>query len=820
MNILLQGLQTLLLCSALIVMVYIPDKFVGMKSGYRWRKVLWLVLAIRLLMPVSILPEGPGTVLPQVELKVSLSDMNSASYFANLEKTEKDGLLTETENTAVTQNAEAQAEEVTETENFLSQESVTPVRGISLLQLLLIGWAGGAVAALFIRLVQYRVLKKGCLEKASVCTDKDVLTLCNSIRREMNLRGRIAVMQGEDIKSPMVLGYFRKILLLPDKKYEKYNLEIIVRHELQHIKTGDLWYKLLMVVVCDVYWFNPVLQLMKKMAFQDVEYVCDERVTAKMNPAQKAEYGNAILETVAGRKEKGMSFTTKFAANKKQVKNRLENIFSGHNRKAGITMFTTLLLMLVLGTACVSVQPKENNATGADVQNTQENKAGQELPDDTGNGSEEDSVGQDVSGQQSFAVDAYILSEEEVLKEFEANYPQYAVEKVEDFDYASVVDGTGEMPVMWEANSNQVLALGHTGMVADLTDVLEQRGWLSQMNDSVRQYLADDEGHIYGIPDSLYAFGVVCNTELFEQAGLVDESGMPMLPGTWEEAARTAGIIKEKTGQAGLCLMTADMAGAWQFVNIAWSFGATDLCVANQDGTYTAHLDSKGAIEAMEFVKSLKWKYDALTEFPEKENYTTGYEHIGNGTAGMYISASDALYLPGMYGLEPDKIAFIAMPAGPGGEQYTMLDGGIIVFSAEATAEEIDAGLTMIEMMGMSPILNDAAKKHIDARIGDALNNNAPAIAEIPIWKNSERNKYESEILKQKSNVDMNLYQSFYDAVNVPGSLKVCDMPWLSAMYGELTTVLQAVVSDENADVAELMRQANNNYQNVLDTDK
>ena len=93
-------------------------------------------------------------------------------------------------------------------------------------------------------------------------------------------------------------------------------------------------------------------------------------------------------------------------------------------------------------------------------------------------------------------------------------------------------------------------------------------------------------------------------------------------------------------------------------------------------------------------------------------------------------------------------------------------------------------------------------------------------IAEIPIWKNSERNKYESEMLKQKSNADMKLYQSFYDAVNEPGSLRVCDMPWLSAMYGELTTVLQAVVSDENADVAELMRRANNNYQSVLDSEK
>ncbi len=44
-------------------------------------------------------------------------------------------------------------------------------------------------------------------------------------------------------------------------------------------------------------------------------------------------------------------------------------------------------------------------------------------------------------------------------------------------------------------------------------------------------------------------------------------------------------------------------------------FGAT-LCTQNDDGTFTAHLDSDEAIAAMEYVKSLKWDYDVLTADP------------------------------------------------------------------------------------------------------------------------------------------------------------------------------------------------------------
>ena len=106
----------------------------------------------------------------------------------------------------------------------------------------------------------------------------------------------------EEIKSPMLFGYWRPCILLPDKSYDAGELTMVIRHELTHAAKKDLWYKLLIVAVCDIYWFNPVFRLMKQSAFQDVEYVCDEKITRDMDPGERSAYGEAILKTMdAGR---------------------------------------------------------------------------------------------------------------------------------------------------------------------------------------------------------------------------------------------------------------------------------------------------------------------------------------------------------------------------------------------------------------------------------------------------------------------------------------------------------------------------------------
>ena len=111
---------------------------------------------------------------------------------------------------------------------------------------------------------------------------------------------------------------------------------------------------------------------------------------------------------------------------------------------------------------------------------------------------------------------------------------------------------SGNCPTIFETWFTEPQKLINAGAVADITDELEERGWLDKMNPAVRELLSDENGRIYGVPRDGYALGLMMNVELFEQAGLVDENGYPIYPKTWDELAETAKTIKDATGSAGL----------------------------------------------------------------------------------------------------------------------------------------------------------------------------------------------------------------------------------------------------------------------------
>lgn len=374
----------------------------------------------------------------------------------------------------------------------------------------------------------------------------------------------------------------------------------------------------------------------------------------------------------------------------------------------------------------------------------------------------------------------------------------------------------GTVPTIFETWFTEPQKLINADAVADITDELAARGWLDAMNPSIKSLLSDSNGRVYGIPRDGYALGLMLNVELFEEAGLVDDDGYPIVPTTWEELAEEAKTIKEKTGAAGLCLLAKDNSGGWHFSNIAWAFGAT-LTVDNGDGTYTANLASDEAIAAMEYVKSLKWDYDVLTADPTNEDWGTGFTQLGTGAAAMYIAANDAVNQPTQVnGLPLEKLAMTAIPAGPGG-QYSLYGGTPYMFSKDATPEQINAALDYLELMGKAPVATDDAIAGMKADAENKIAEGVPVIPRFPCWVDQEVLDAEAKIIEEYGNVDTELYQSYFDATSSDG-LRLEEPGKTQDMYAELTKVLQAVITDKDADVAALMQTANDNYQAILDT--
>lgn len=363
----------------------------------------------------------------------------------------------------------------------------------------------------------------------------------------------------------------------------------------------------------------------------------------------------------------------------------------------------------------------------------------------------------------------------------------------------------------WYTDTQKII---NGGYVADITDILAERGWLDTMNPSIKDLMSKD-GRTYGLPRDGYALGLMINVALFKQAGIVDADGLPIYPQTWAELAETAKKIKDATGAAGLCLLAADNAGGWHFSNIAWNFGAT-LCTADAEGKFTSNLDSPEAIEAMEYVKSLKWEYDVLTADPTVENWGTGFTQLGTGAAAMYIGANDAVNNPTYTnGLPVEDFGLAPLPAGPRGDQYSLSGGTPYMFSKDATKEQINAALDYIAIMGRGPVVDEKALR-ADAQY--QVDSGIPVIYRFPCWIDQSVIDTEKAIKDEYSNVDMRLYNAYFDTVKKPGNLRMEEPGNTQEMYRELTSVLQAVITDKNADVAALMKTADENYQAILDS--
>jgi ABC-type glycerol-3-phosphate transport system substrate-binding protein len=416
-------------------------------------------------------------------------------------------------------------------------------------------------------------------------------------------------------------------------------------------------------------------------------------------------------------------------------------------------------------------------------------------------------------------MDAEISMHEGFVKQYRQQYPNIDLQPVYyryQVDTFVPMAQAGTTPTIFQTWFTEPQKLINGGFVKDISSELRTLGWDSKMNESVKQLLSKD-GKIYGVPRDAYALGLMLNVDLFRQAGLVDSNGLPLYPKTWDELSQTAVTIKQKTGSAGLCLLAKDNGGGWHFVQIAWGFGAN--FEVQKDGKWVGQLNTPEVVAAMQWVRDLKWKYDVLTAEPTNENWDTGFRAIGTGDAAMYIAAQDAVNQPTkVNGLPLGDLALVPVPAGPKA-QYSLMGGTPYMFAASATSEQVIASLRYVEIMGNAPVVNDVTLAGLRSGAESRKQDGIPIIDTFPAWTDPAYLKAQQDVTKQYQNVDPRLYADYYAAVTKPSNLRSEEPVQTQDLYSELTKVLQAVLTDQNANIQSLLDTAQRNFQRLLDAD-
>ena len=352
--------------------------------------------------------------------------------------------------------------------------------------------------------------------------------------------------------------------------------------------------------------------------------------------------------------------------------------------------------------------------------------------------------------------------------------------------------------------------------VEDMTDAMKANGFYENLNPKIRDILSVD-GKIYAMPTEAYVLGLNINVDLFERAGLMEADGTPKQPKDWYELAEMAKEIKDKTGEAGFVFQTSNNCGGWIFTNIAWSFGV-NFMKANDDGTWTATFDTPEAVEALQFIKDLKWKYDCV---PSNVNVDAeeAKKSLCTGKADMMIDGP--IDWINKYEMDVNDYGMLAIPAGP--KKHVALMGGKIstVQKSKDSKDKVDAALKWIEFNGTDYTVDDAQKIKIEENLQDRLNKGTwVGIKGLSLWnENSQNAKVKGELIDKMCNINPNHVKLYNESIFDNDLQFQAEEPMCAQdLYGLLDNIIQEVYTNENADCAALIKQANENFQkNYLD---
>ncbi|MDE6619852.1 MAG: M56 family metallopeptidase [Lachnospiraceae bacterium] len=378
---------TLSVVDITVIVAGIVPVLTGGRVGYRWRKMLWLVLAVRLLIPVRLvlnqICEEKPSYFAQVELPESYAavpgqedaggkEMPVTKSVQSAEKEFIEKMEVETKNAeerTVEEKADADGAVIETTMQRQNTDQV--VKDSRLLDslyddrwLILVVWILVGFALTEYHVIGFVRIKELINMRSRRCEDPYLCSLVREICEEYQIKSAPQILFCEEIRSPMLLGYRHTQLLMPDRPYTETDLNMIVRHELQHKKNGDLWYKLLILFVCDIYWFNPAMAIMRKLACQDVECVCDSQVLRRLPAEERKAYGNIVLSHMVKGSKWDIVYGTSIFTGKRAAKRRIRNMFAMKN-KWGYAVLGVMVLCVAWGSSMWVLSGQEENAGNA-----------------------------------------------------------------------------------------------------------------------------------------------------------------------------------------------------------------------------------------------------------------------------------------------------------------------------------------------------------------------------------------------------------------------------------------------------------------------
>ena len=220
-------------------------------------------------------------------------------------------------------------------------------------------WAVGAAGCLFFTVCAYLRFTRR-LRRTLQRPDLPVRTFYASLPGK-----KPSLWRSRAVRTPLMYGVFSAKIVLPEREFDEEQLGNILRHELLHCRRRDPLYKWLAVLVLSAHWFNPLSWVVRRELGRACELSCDEMLLRGMSRREKQSYGDTLLNTAAsGALPAGVVATT-FSTEKKNLKERLEQIMT--YKKSATRVIAAVLTLALLAGCGLAAGPAAKKAQTPDA---------------------------------------------------------------------------------------------------------------------------------------------------------------------------------------------------------------------------------------------------------------------------------------------------------------------------------------------------------------------------------------------------------------------------------------------------------------------